>query len=133
MGQSEGGAAPPEGSGRILIVDDNADAAETLGELLKVLGYEVRSAGDAKAALEVLASYPAQVGLLDIGLPQVDGYELAGRIRQLPIGRSIRLVALTGYGSDEDRQRARAAGFDEHMVKPVNPEALMSALNRLLP
>jgi len=118
---------------RILIVDDNVDAAETLAELLRVLGYDVRCAHHPEAALDTLESYAAELALLDIGLPGQDGYQLAAAIRQRPIGQAIKLVALTGYGADEDRARALAAGFDDHLVKPVDPGRLMQLLNQLLP
>ncbi|WBY01453.1 ATP-binding protein [Ramlibacter tataouinensis] len=120
------------GSGRILVVDDNADAAQTLAELLEVIGYEARTAGEANAALQVLKEFRPQLALLDIGLPQVDGYELAGLIRQQPEGRDVRLVALTGYGQESDRARALASHFDEHLVKPVSLDLLTEVLQRLL-
>ncbi|HYF20809.1 MAG TPA: ATP-binding protein, partial [Ramlibacter sp.] len=102
--QDAGGASAPAsdpvsagaGSGRILVVDDNVDAAQTLAELLQVLGYEARTAGDHRAALQELEAFRPQLGLLDIGLPEVDGYQLAGMIRQHPAGAGMRLVALTG-------------------------------------
>jgi signal transduction histidine kinase len=130
--------APPEplggtaGSGRILLVDDNADAAQTLGELLGVIGYEVRTAGDADEALEVQDVFRPQLALLDIGLPRIDGYQLAGLIRRRPHAQAMRLVALTGYGQDSDRARAREAGFDEHLVKPVEIDKLIAVIDRLL-
>lgn len=120
------------GSGRILVVDDNADAAQTLAELLQVIGYEARTAGEAQAALQVLKEFRPQLALLDIGLPQVDGYELAGLIRQQPEGVGVRLVALTGYGQESDRARALASHFDEHLVKPVDLDVLTGVLQRLL-
>ena len=120
------------GSGRILVVDDNADAAQTLAELLQVIGYEARTAPDATVALQVLEEFQPQLALLDIGLPQVDGYELAGLIRQRPAGKDVRLVALTGYGQESDRARALAAQFDEHLVKPVGIDRLTEVLQRFL-
>ncbi len=124
--------AGERGSGRILVVDDNPDAAQTLAELLQVIGYEARTAPDAEVALQVLRAFRPQLALLDIGLPQVDGYQLAGLIRQQPEGKDLRLVALTGYGQESDRARALAAQFDEHLVKPVGIEQLTEVLQRFL-
>lgn len=109
---------------RILIVDDNRDAAETLAEALLTLGFEARTALDGPAALEVAASFRPDIAVLDIGLPVMDGHELARKLRVL-LGRAVVLVALTGYGQDRDRARSRSAGFDEHLVKPVEIQALL--------
>lgn len=118
---------------RILIVDDNNDAAETLGELLRMMGHEVRCAAHGEQALALLRQSPAQLGLLDIGLPDMDGYELATRVRALPQGEVMKLVALTGYSEDNNRARAMSARFDEHLVKPVNIDRLLAMLDELLP
>jgi CheY-like chemotaxis protein len=118
---------------RILIVDDNHDAAETLGELLRMMGHEVRCAAHGEQALRLLREFPAQLGLLDIGLPDMDGYELATRVRALPQGQSMKLVALTGYSEDNTRVQAMSARFDEHLVKPVNIDRLLAILGELLP
>ena len=126
-------AAPQTGAGRILVVDDNADAAETLSELLRLAGYEVRSAGHARAALALLDEFAPQLALLDIGLPDINGYQLADMMRAHPGGAGMRLVALTGYGRDNDRAQALAARFDEHLVKPVAAERLFELIARLLP
>ncbi|HYF20252.1 MAG TPA: response regulator, partial [Ramlibacter sp.] len=112
--------------------DDNVDAAQTLAELLQVLGYDARTAGDHRSALQELESFRPQLALLDIGLPEVDGYQLAGMIRQHPAGAGIRLVALTGYGAESDRARAMEAQFDEHLVKPVAIDRLTDVIGRLL-
>jgi PAS domain S-box-containing protein len=120
-------------SGRILIVDDNTDAAETLGELLRMVGHQVRCAAHGTQALQLLQETPADLALLDIGLPDMDGYELASRIRAMPGGDAMKLVALTGYGADSDRARAKEARFDEHLVKPVNIDQLLQVLERMLP
>lgn len=124
--------AAPATPARILIVDDNADAADTLGELLKVVGYEVRVARDAEEALSIVRGYQPRLALLDIGLPGMDGYELAGRLRADPETRDIQLVALTGYGRDNDRSRALGAQFDEHVVKPVGADQLFTLLEKML-
>jgi CheY-like chemotaxis protein len=116
----------------VLIVDDNLDAAQTLVMVLEELGYEARSASDGRSALALLDSFVPEVAVLDIGLPGMDGYELARRLRADARIASIRLLALTGYGSEVDRQRALEAGFDEHLIKPVSIESLLSALDRWL-
>jgi signal transduction histidine kinase len=103
---------------RILVVDDNVDAAASLADLLRLEGHHTEAVYSAKAALEAVASFGPDVVLLDIGLPDMDGYEVAKRIRAG--GNSIRLVALTGYGQAEDIQRTHSAGFDAHLVKPVD-------------
>jgi signal transduction histidine kinase len=113
---------------RILVVDDNADAAESLAMLLGLQGHETRVALSGREALEAVESFRPDVALLDLGLPTLDGYELAARLRAIPRLVGVRLVALTGYGRSEDRQRTRAAGFDEHLVKPVDLAALTRAL-----
>src|SRR3954471_14436827 len=119
-------------TGRVLVVDDNADAAETLAELLQLLGYETRTAGEADGAIRQIDAFRPQLALFDIGLPGADGYELARRVRSRPDGDAIRLVALTGYGQESDRARAMEARFDEHLVKPVAIDDLTSVISRLL-
>jgi CheY-like chemotaxis protein len=108
--------SPPR---RVLIVDDNEDAANSLAMLLKLGGHETASVYTAADALTRAAAFKPDVVLLDIGLPGMDGYEVAQQMRELPGLRDIRLVAVTGYGRSEDRMRAREAGFDDHLVKPV--------------
>jgi CheY-like chemotaxis protein len=127
-GPSQAAAA----GGRVLVVDDNADAVETLAELLQLLGYETRTAGDADSAMRQIDDFRPQLALFDIGLPGADGYELARRVRARPDGSAIRLVALTGYGQESDRARAMEAKFDEHLVKPVAIDDLTSVITRLL-
>jgi signal transduction histidine kinase len=117
--------APPR---RVLIVDDNADSAHALSLLLTHGGHETQVALSGQEALERIESFQPDVALLDIGLPELDGYELARRLRAIPRLKSTRLVALTGYGQMEDRERAFAAGFDEHLVKPVDPAILERTL-----
>ncbi|HEX8434648.1 CHASE domain-containing protein, partial [Archangium sp.] len=103
---------------RVLVVDDNVDAAELLGEVLELDGHQVSVVHDGMAALECMESFAPEVVFLDIGLPGLDGYEVARRLRRRPSGAAVRLVALTGYGQASDRQRSREAGFDTHLVKP---------------
>ncbi len=116
------------GSSRVLIVEDNADAAESMHMLLELLGHKVHAAADGFVALDILAENSFDVILIDIGLPAMDGYTLAGHIRALPACGKTRLVALTGYGLEEDRRRALAAGFDHHIVKPVDIDRLQALL-----
>jgi len=127
-------ATPPTtaGNGRVLIVDDNVDAADTLAVLLEAAGYNVRTAIDGPRALRTLDTFTPDIGILDIGLPSMDGYELARRFRAEPRAARMRLVALTGYGRDPDRHRALDGGFDEHLVKPVSAERLLEVLGTLL-
>ena len=110
-------------SRKILVVDDNVDAAEVLAEYLTALGHEVAVAYDGPSALLKQATFQPDIGVLDLGLPVMDGYELATRMRQ-QASALLRLVALTGYGQDKDRQRSRNAGFDAHLIKPVDLDAL---------
>jgi CheY-like chemotaxis protein len=112
----------------ILIVDDNVDAAMSLSMLLEFEGHEIRAAHDARSAMQLLDEFPADVAIVDIGLPGIDGYEVARRLRQDPSARAIRLIALTGYGLEEDQRRVLEAGFDQHLVKPVGMDQLLEAL-----
>jgi CheY-like chemotaxis protein len=121
-------AAKPERRLRVLIVDDNADAVEMLAELLETLGYEVRYALDGPSALELVRDYYPDIALLDLGLPVMDGYELARRLREQPALAEIRLIAATGYGQESDRARSSQAGFDLHFVKPLDLKQLLKAL-----
>jgi len=113
---------------RILVVDDNQDAADSLAMMLALDGHEVRQTYAGAPALECLREFRPDIILLDIGLPGMDGYEVARRIREQPDGASVRLIALTGYGQESDKSRTRAAGFDEHLVKPVELRNLHQAL-----
>jgi CheY-like chemotaxis protein len=113
---------------RILVVDDNRDAADSLGLLLRLMGNEVRTAHDGLEAVGAAAAFRPDVVLLDIGLPKLSGYEVARRIREQEGGKDKLLVALTGWGQDEDRRRSREAGFDHHMTKPVEFDALQKLL-----
>jgi len=122
---------PPAGSLRVLVVDDNLDAAHTLNLFLSAAGHEVEIAYCAEDALEVAKVFSPQVCLLDIGLPDMDGNELARRLRRLPQTTASTLVAATGYGRQQDRDAARQAGFDHYMVKPVNTVELSELLARV--
>ena len=103
---------------RVLIVDDNGDAAETLGTLLETLGAVVAVVNSGRSALSAFDTFRPDTVLLDIGMPEMDGYEVARRLRALPNHPDVQLIALTGWGQHHDQRRARAAGFDHHMVKP---------------
>ncbi|MBC7480913.1 MAG: response regulator [Rhizobacter sp.] len=131
--REEGEAEPvrPQSRRRILVVDDNQDAAISLAELLKIMGNETATAYDGLEALEVAAAFRPDVALLDIGMPKLNGYEVCRRIRQQSWGKSIVLFALTGWGQEDDQQRSLAAGFDAHLVKPVlfdDLEALLAGV-----
>jgi signal transduction histidine kinase len=116
---------------RILVADDNSDALESLATLLELGGHEVFSASNGALALESAERHQPDVALLDIGMPKLDGYEVARRIRAQPWGRRITLVALTGWGQESDRQRSGEAGFDSHLVKPLDLDKLTELLGRL--
>jgi CheY-like chemotaxis protein len=113
---------------RVLVVDDNRDAAASLAMLLETMGNEVRTAFDGEQAATVASQFHPDVALLDIGMPKLDGYEAARRIRRESNGRPLRLVALTGYGQESDRRRSQEAGFDRHLVKPLRPQVLLELL-----
>ena len=115
---------------RILIVDDNRDTAEALAELVRDFGHDVATAHDGRSALEIAATHRPEVVLLDIGMPEMNGYEVAKRIRvELGLGDAL-LIALTGYGEDRHRRLAREAGFDLHVTKPVDASRLEQLLKR---
>jgi CheY-like chemotaxis protein len=109
---------------RVLVIDDNVDSAEMLAEFMTMKGHDVRMALTGPEALLVFDRFRPDVVLLDIGLPGMNGYEVAQRIRELPSGGRTLLVALTGFGQSADRDRTAQAGFDIHLVKPVEPEAI---------
>ena len=115
---------------RVLLVEDNADSREMLKSWLELDGYRVESADSGASGLEKLLSDPPDVALVDIGLPEIDGYEVARRVRASVAARQVRLVAVTGYGRSEDHRAILEAGFDEHLVKPVDPRNLAQALNK---
>jgi CheY-like chemotaxis protein len=114
----------------VLLIEDNADAREALRVLLELDGYDVEAAADGPQGVEIARAKRPAVALIDIGLPGIDGYEVARRLRELPGPRSF-LVALTGYSDPDDRRRAEEAGFDAHVVKPVDPDELTRLLARL--
>lgn len=113
---------------RVLVVDDNRDAAASLALLLETMGNDVRTAYDGEQAAAVASEFHPDVALLDIGMPTLDGYEAARRIRRESNGRPVRLVALTGYGQESDRRKSQEAGFDRHLVKPLRPQVLLELL-----
>jgi len=116
---------------RLLVVDDNKDAAESMSMLLEMWGHEVAFAYDGPSALETAERWQPQAVFLDIGLPGMDGYEVAARLRALPQARDAVLIAITGYGQEDDRLRSRQAGIDHHLVKPVAPDALRNLIDSL--
>jgi two-component system CheB/CheR fusion protein len=118
---------------RILVVDDNRDAAESLALVLRLLGHEIQTALEGLEALQKAASFHPDVVLLDIGMPRMNGYEVARHIRQQPWGGKIAVIALTGWGQEEDKRRSREAGFDHHLTKPVDPMLLENLLADLAP
>ncbi|HEX6708300.1 MAG TPA: ATP-binding protein [Albitalea sp.] len=124
--------APAKGPGvgglRVLVVDDNRDAAESLAMMLEMSGHQTATAHDGESALAQAVSFDAEAVLLDIGMPGMNGYEVAQRLRQMPETAAALIVALTGWGQDEDKRRAIAAGFDHHLTKPVDPEGLLAVL-----
>jgi PAS domain S-box-containing protein len=120
--------APPSLTKRVLVVDDNPDAAESLAALLRSVGHSVVEAFDGAQALKKTESFAFEIAILDIGLPVIDGYELARRLRERSPDRMIRFIAVTGYGTEEDRGRSRAAGFEAHFVKPIDHEVLLRRL-----
>jgi CheY-like chemotaxis protein len=121
----------PRTQRRILVADDNNDALESLATLLQLSGHEVYTAANGAVALESAEQHRPEVALLDIGMPKLDGYEVARRIRAQPWGQRITLVALTGWGQDSDRRRSQEAGFDSHLVKPLDLDKLTELLAEL--
>jgi CheY-like chemotaxis protein len=116
---------------RVLVVDDNRDAAESLGMLLKLVGADVLVVYSGPDALEAFVTYKPSVVLLDIGMPGMDGLEVARRIRERPESQDVTLIALTGWGQDEDRERSAIAGFDYHLIKPADVTTLETLLGSL--
>jgi CheY-like chemotaxis protein len=118
---------------RILVVDDNRDSADSLAMLLRLTGNEVQTAYDGIVGVEAAERFKPQVVLFDIGMPKLNGYDACRRIRREAWGKSLVLIAMTGWGQDEDRRRTLEAGFDAHMVKPVDPTALDRLIAKLTP
>jgi CheY-like chemotaxis protein len=132
MNASGAGRDAEAASLRVLVVDDNEDSALSLAMLLELQGYSVATAFRGSEALRKASERPPRVALLDIGLPDMTGYELAGRLRaELGGDTPLTLVALTGWGQEEDRRAAAGAGFDHHFTKPVDPDALDRLLQQL--
>jgi signal transduction histidine kinase len=121
-------SSPPTPARKVLVVDDNRDAANSIATLLRLEGHEVYTAHDGPAALQIAGAVSPQVVVLDIGLPELDGYEVARRLRGMAAGPETLLIALTGYGQDTDRERSRQAGFNHHLIKPVEPQTLLALL-----
>jgi CheY-like chemotaxis protein len=124
---------PATQSFRILVVDDNHDSALSLAMMLSIMGHDTRTAHDGESAVATAENFLPDVVLLDIGLPKLNGYEVAQRIRESAWGASMFLIAVTGWGQDEDRQRSSEVGLNVHMVKPVEPAALEKLLADLRP
>jgi CheY-like chemotaxis protein len=126
-----GSAAPAGGGRRILVVDDNQDGAELLAELLQELGHVVKIAHDGPAALAASQQFHPDIALVDIGLPDMDGYEVARRLRDGGSSKQLRLVAISGYDLDPERDRAVQAGFQRHLLKPVDFNQLEQVIKEL--
>ena len=125
------GQSTPHSATRILVVDDNEDAANSLATLLEVMGYTVRIAYDGPEGIEAADEFEPAVALLDIGLPKLSGYDIARHVRGKR-GGGVLLVAITGWGQEDDRRRAREAGFDHHFTKPADFDKLLSLIDQEL-
>jgi CheY-like chemotaxis protein len=130
-GEERNNHSPSLAKRRILVVDDHHDAAESLGMLLEGMGAVVRTAHDGPAALDAISGWRPEIVLLDIGMPGMDGNEVARRARRRPECRDTTLIALTGWGQADDRQKSKEAGFDFHLVKPIDLRALRELLASL--
>jgi CheY-like chemotaxis protein len=131
---SRAGAQSPAGTRRrILVVDDNRDAVDSLALMFQLRGHDIEIAHDGLEAVQAAATFRPDVVLLDIGLPRMNGYEAARHIREQPWGKSMVLIALTGWGQEEDKRRALEAGFNHHLTKPVEAAALEDLLAHLTP
>ena len=130
--ESRNRAAVPRGPRRtrrrILVADDNRDAADSLAMMLRLAGHEVHAVHDGQEAVEAAGWFRPDLALLDIGMPRLNGFDAARRIREQPWGKHMLLVAITGWGQEEDKRRATEAGFDRHLTKPVEPAALEKLL-----
>jgi CheY-like chemotaxis protein len=116
---------------KVLVVDDNRDAASTLSMLLEMVGHEVRTAFDGIEALAEAATFFPNAVLLDLGMPRMDGYEACRRMRAQPWGENMAVIAVTGWGDESARRRTKEAGFDQHLVKPVEADVILSTLDAL--
>ena len=116
---------------RVLIVDDNRDSADSLAMLMQITNNEAYLAHDGEEAVAAVEKYRPEVVLLDIGLPKIDGHEVCRRVRKEPWGKDIVIIALTGWGQEDDRRKSQEAGFDGHLVKPVDYEKLLELLASL--
>jgi CheY-like chemotaxis protein len=121
-------ATPPAAARSILIVEDNEDARDALRMALELSGQHVKTARDGAEAIRATREHPPEVAVIDIGLPDMDGYQVARTMRAQPGGDGVHLIALTGYGQPADRERALRAGFDSHLIKPVDPAALTALI-----
>jgi CheY-like chemotaxis protein len=131
--KGEGEPRPRKAGQRILVVEDNRDSADSLRLLLEYSGHEVAVAYSGHDGVQAAERYQPDVVLCDIGLPGLDGYGVARKLRDNPATAKARLIAVTAYGQDEDRRRSHEAGFEQHLVKPVDPDALRRVLNGPVP
>ncbi|MFI5398062.1 MAG: response regulator [Candidatus Binatia bacterium] len=122
----------PESALRVLVVEDNEDVARSIAMLLELWGHKAQVVHEAQSALNAAETHHPEVVLMDIGLPGMDGYQIAKQLRQQQGGEKVVLVALTGFGEDEDRRRSSEAGFNHHLVKPVDPDVLQQFLSNLV-
>ena len=129
MSDAQAGAETPSKTLRVLCVDDNTDAVDTLGAVLDLLGFQVAVAHDAASALDVSEGFAPQAAILDITMPGMDGYELAARLRERPGGREMLLIALTALGDYRSMERMADVGFDLYYAKPVSSDLLRTVLN----
>lgn len=120
MPDSSTSDAGEQSARKVLVVDDNRDSAISLAMLLKLTGFETRTAHDGLEALEVASQFRPHAIVLDIGLPKLNGYEVAGKVREQPWGHDVVLVAVSGWDREDDRKKSKAAGFDHHLAKPVD-------------
>jgi signal transduction histidine kinase len=132
-GTCDGEAPPPRARRRVLVVDDNKDAARSLAMMLRLMGHDPRTAHDGLEALDVAAAHRPDLILLDIGMPGLNGYETCRRLREQPWGKAAVIIALTGWSQEEDKCRAREAGFNSHTVKPIEPATLEKLLGNISP
>lgn len=115
---------------RVLLIDDNLDGAESLAQILALSGHDARTAADGSAGIQLARQFRPEVVFCDLSLPGMSGYEVAKELRALPFGREIFIAALTGYGQADDREKTQKAGFDAHLLKPVDPAVVESLLEK---